>query len=140
MPKYSPQTKLIKDMQFVEALHETGSPKEAAKVVGSIGSQGAMNPEESARVMGSKRLRNVSYYLLRSMYDTGVTDQYIAQKVLELLTSDDLRMVDKGITQFIKITERFRDLPEESKTQVSNPKIQKAVDEFEDNLRNIFAS
>ena len=85
MPKDTPQTKKIKDAEFLQALKETGSPKKAAIVVGNLGSQGGKNLDKVASVMGTKRLKRVNISVLEAMLKNGVTPDKIAKKTNVLL-------------------------------------------------------
>lgn len=103
MPRLSPQTKLLRDQEFLTAYQETGSLKEAAKKVSKIGSQGAKDPERSAEAAGSQRLRNIELSILEAAAENGITPTTVAKKIKELLDDKDLKNVDKGITHSLKI-------------------------------------
>ena len=103
MPKYTIQNKKMRDRQFLEAIKQTGSPKEAAKIVGNIGSQGGKDLENVAAVMGTKRLKQVNEPILEAMLQSGVTAKKIAEKVDELLNDENPIAIDKGVTQALKV-------------------------------------
>lgn len=121
MPKLTPQLKKIKDEQFLNALQETGSAKEAAKIVGNLGSQGGLDIENVASVMGTKRLKQVNLSLLDALSGQGITSKKIAKKIDTLLNAkvrvktymkgdlqsevehEDTQAIDKGLTHAIKI-------------------------------------
>ena len=121
MPKLSPQLKKIRDKQFLTALEATGSPKEAAKLVGKIGSQGGKNPENVASARGSQRLKRINETMLDAALKNGVTPDKLAKKIKTLLDAkvrvktyikgdletevvhEDSQAIDKGITHALKI-------------------------------------
>ena len=103
MPKLSPKLKKIRDTNFITAVMETGSIKEAAKRVGKIGSQGAKNPEHSAESMGSQRLQSLEMSMVDALLAQGVTPKKIAERTDDLLESQDPQFIDKGITQSMKM-------------------------------------
>ncbi len=104
MPKLKPINQDIRNQQFLNALEQTnGNSKEAAKIVGKIGSQGAKDPEKSAAVMGSKRLSKVNISILEACENIGVTPAMVASKIKQLLNSADRTAIDKGITHALKI-------------------------------------
>ena len=121
MPKLTPQTKKIRNQEFLTALKATGSPKEAAKIVGKIGSQGSKNIENSAAVMGTKRLKQVNLSILDAALKNGITPDKVAKKINNLLDAkkivrqfkkgdleyeyeeDNVKALDKGIEHSLKI-------------------------------------
>ena len=103
MPRYTPQLKALKQIEFLNALEKTGSPKEAAKLVGRIGSQGALNPEHSAESMGTKRLKQVEESILEAALEQGVTPKKVAKEIKNLLDHIKPEAKDKGITHALKI-------------------------------------
>ena len=121
MPKLSPQLKKIRNMEFLEALKETGSAKKAAKLVGNLGSQGGKDIENVASVMGTKRLKQVNLTLLDALLARGVNPKKIAKKIDTLLDAkvriktfikggleteiehEDSMAIDKGLNHAIKI-------------------------------------
>ena len=100
MPKLSVQTKKIRDLKFLNALKETkGNAKEAAIIVGKIGSQGATDLDNSAKSSGSQRLSNLNPTMLDALAENGVTPDKIAKKIDRLLDKDDYQAIDKVITK-----------------------------------------
>ena len=102
MPKYTAQNKKIRDAKFLEAVKLTGSAKEAAKMVGRIGSQGSKNPEHSAESMGTKRLKQVEESMLDAFTEEGVTPRKVAKEVKNLLDHKNPMAKDKGISHALK--------------------------------------
>ena len=103
MPKYTEQTKKIRNARFLEALKRTGSAKEAAKAVGRIGSQGGKDIENSAAVMGTKRLKQVNLSMLDALTEEGVTPKAVAREIRNLMRHRNPIAKDKGVTQSLKI-------------------------------------
>lgn len=143
MPKLTLITQKIKNQQFLNALAKTnGNAKEAAKIVGNIGSQGGHNIEKSAAVMGSKRLSKVSISLLEACENAGVTPAMIASKIKQLLNSKDRTAVDRGIGHALKVgigggykseipVNTYRD----SNPYLKNPVIMEAVKKSDEILK-----
>ena len=97
VPKLSPKLKKIRDTNFITAVMETGNLAEAARRTGKPTTQ------HSAESIGSEKLSKLEPTMIEALVNRGITTGKIAERVEDLLESQDPQFIDKGITQSMKM-------------------------------------
>jgi len=132
MPKLTEKTKRIRQKRFLTAFAKTGSPRKAAYEVLNIGSKGGKDLDASASAAGTQMLNRIGGTLVDALERRGVNADKIAERVDDLLDSQDPQYIDKGITQSAKMGVGGGYAPEKSinvNVEVeANPKIKELAE------------
>jgi hypothetical protein len=140
VPKLLERTKRIRHKRFLTALQKTGSNAKAALEVLNIGSKGGKDINAIAAAAGAQMLQRVKGTLVDALERRGVNADKIAERVDDLLDSQDPQYIDKGITQSAKMGVGGGYAPEKSinvNVEVeANPKIKELAEKLNALYRN----